>query len=380
MHNAISPLTKLTLLLLAMTTMMSNVAVITTLPHLKEHFLDEENIEFLSRLMITLPSLAVAFLAPFLGHVIHKVGKYHSVLVALLFFSVFGTMGLYLESLHTILFSRFLLGVTIAVLMIVSTSYIGDYFHGEARHKFMGVQSMFISLGGVLFVVGGGVLSDIEWRYAFALYFIGFLLLPFAFSYLKERASFVPNETNEDLNSDLKYVYLLAFALMSVFYILPTQMPFLIINHFGASGTMAGGIIALAFVSNGIGALIFSKIKNRYSYATIYLIGMFIIAVGFVLIGLVNDIHLFYLTSPIMGFGGGILMTNISAWMLSKAPQHKRVKASGYLTSSLFMGQFFSPILTHPVVSHFGVQHFFVVTGVFLFALVSLFALGRKIL
>lgn len=380
MQNSISPLTKLTLLLLAMTTMMSNVAVITTLPHLKEYFLDEPNIEFLSRLMITLPSLAVAFLAPFLGHLIHRVGKYRSILVALFFFGTFGSAGLYLESLQMILLSRFLLGVTIAVLMIVSTSYIGDYFQGEARHKFMGVQSMFISLGGVFFVVGGGILSDINWRYSFGIYLIGFLLLPMALTHLKERAAFTQNEVSEDLNSDLKYVYLLAFLLMSVFYILPTQMPFLIINNFGASGTMAGSIIALAFVSNGVGALIFSKIKNRYSYSTIYLIGMGIISVGFILIGLVRDVHYFYLTSPIMGFGGGILMTNISAWMLSKAHHTRRVKASGYLTSSLFMGQFFSPIFSQPIVSYFGVQHFFVVTGAFLMGIVFLFFIGRRVL
>ncbi|MBU0720488.1 MFS transporter [bacterium] len=365
MHK-IAKLTKLTLLLIAMTTMMSNVAIITTLPHLKEYFLDTKNIEFLSRLMITLPSLSIAFLAPFLGHLIHKAGRHKSAVSALFFFALTGSAGLYLESLELILFSRLLLGITIAVLMIVSTSLVGDYFQGEARHKFMGVQSAFISLGGVFFVVGGGILSDIHWRYAFGIYLIGFLLIPFALKFLDEKTKPVQDESEVDFNSNLMGVYLLAFLLMLVFYILPTQMPFLIINHFGASSTMAGGIIALAFLSNGLGALMFSKLKNRFSFQVVYLIGMAIIAVGFILIGLVRDVEMFFLTSPIMGFGGGILMTNISAWMLSRAHHTKRVKSSGYLTSSLFLGQFFSPIVFHPVVSYFGVQDFFIVVGIFL--------------
>ena len=42
----ISKLTILTMLLLAMTTSMSNVAIVTTLPHLKEYFTNINNIEF----------------------------------------------------------------------------------------------------------------------------------------------------------------------------------------------------------------------------------------------------------------------------------------------------------------------------------------------
>ena len=350
-----------------MTTMMSNVAIITALPHLKDYFVDEQNIDLLSRLMITLPSLAIAFLAPFLGHLIHKVGKYKSAIVALFLFSSFGSAGMYLESINMILISRLLFGITVAVLMIVSTSLIGDYFSGETRHKFMGLQSAFISLGGVVFVIGGGYLSDFNWRYSFGIYLIGFIFLPFVIKFLKEKPFNEESENTEpNFNTNLLEVYIFAFLLMIVFYILPTQMPFLIMNHFGASGTIAGSIIALAFISNGIGALIFSKLKLKYSYKTIYLIGMSVMSMGFILIGLVRDVNLFFITSPIVGFGGGLLMTNISAWMLSRTNSEKRVKSSAYLTSSLFVGQFFSPIIFHPVVSHFGVQDFFIVVGAFI--------------
>lgn len=374
----INKLTKTTLLLLAMTTIMSNVAIITTLPHLKDYFLDEKNIEFLSRLMITLPSLSIALLAPFLGHLIQKIGKYKSTIIALFLFSIAGSAGLYLDSLYMILFSRLLLGVTVAILMIVSTSLVGDYFDGEARHKFMGMQSAFISLGGVFFVIGGGFLSDLNWRYSFGIYLVGFLLIPLVAKFLKEH-SISNSSIASDFNANLIVIYLLSFFLMIVFYILPTQMPFLIINHFGASGSLAGSIIALAFLSNGVGALSFSHFRKRYTFGTIYLIGMAIISIGFILIGLVRDVHLFFFTSPIMGFGGGLLMTNMSAWMLNRAHHTKRVKSSGYLTSSLFTGQFFSPIVFHPIVSYFGVQDFFIVTGLLLATVVITISLKAKL-
>lgn len=366
-------LTKITLLLISLTTMMANVAVVTVIPHLKEYFTNE-NIELLSRLMVTLPSVSIAILAPFLGHLVFKVGKKPSAIFALILFALTGTTGLYLDSLNMILFSRAIFGIAIAVLMIVTTSLVGDYFQGEQRHKYMGIQTAFVSFGGLIFVIGGGVLSDISWRLPFAIYFIGLVLLPFAIFFLKESKvedSF--SDTLENPNSKLLNIYLLAFLLMLVFFILPTQMPFLMINHFGASGTLTGVIISSAFLFNAFGALSFPKLKQKLNFATIYFVGMGIIALGFIFKGLVNNVYLFFITAPLMGFGGGLLMTNITAWMLSKSEAKKRVKSSGYLTSSLFLGQFFSPIATMPIVKYFGVQDFFIIIGVFI-AICLLFA------
>ncbi|MFA9374909.1 MAG: MFS transporter, partial [Poseidonibacter sp.] len=178
MNSNIKKLTIFTLLLLSMTTSMSNVAIVTALPHLKEYFTNVENIEFYSRLMLTLPSLVIALLAPILGHIIFKFGKKRSAIIALVIFSISGSSGLYLDSLEMLLASRAVFGVSIATLMIVSTSLVGDYFKAQSRHKFMGYQSSFMAIGGVIFVTGGGFLSDISWRYSFGIYLIGFLLLP----------------------------------------------------------------------------------------------------------------------------------------------------------------------------------------------------------
>ncbi len=363
---------------MSMMTMMSNVAIVTTLPHLSSVFKDVENIEFLSRLMITLPSLAIAFLAPFLGHVVSRFGKKSSAMVALVFFSVFGSAGLYLETIYELLASRFFFGIAIAVLMIVSTSLIGDYFKDEARHKFMGLQSAFMALGGVFFLVGGGFLSDLNWRYPFGIYLVGFFIIIFVAKFLVHKESDLEQET--EIIHNLFPIYILAFLLMMIFYILPTQMPFLIINVFHANGTLAGEIIATAFIFNALGAMSFVFLKKRFDFKTIYMIGMGIVAIGFILIGLVENVYLFFVTSPIMGFGGGVLMTNITAWMLSHAHHTKRVKSSSYLTSALFLGQFSSPIVFHPFVSYFGVEHFFEVVGVLLLTiLVALYFYRRSL-
>ncbi len=376
--NNIKKLTIFTLLLLAMTTSMSNVAIVTALPHLKDYFTQADNINFYSRLMLTLPSLVIALLAPILGHIIFKYGKKRSVIIALIVFSISGSAGLYLQTLEMLLFSRAIFGIAVATLMIVSTSLIGDYFKLENRHKFMGYQSAFMALGGVVFVIGGGVLSDINWRYSFGIYLIGFFILPFVLTQINEIVE-TSNNNELEVDSNMYFIYFLAFFFMLIFFILPTQIPFLLIEEFNTSGSFAGTIIAIAFISNALGAISFSKIKDKFSYSTIYLIALFIIAIGFTGIGLVNNIYLFFITSPILGFGGGIMMTNITAWMLSKTSIKKRVKTSGYFTSAIFLGQFSSPIVFHSLVSSLGVQSFFFTIGISLFLIVILLLLYIKV-
>ena len=364
----ISKLTILTMLLLAMTTSMSNVAIVTTLPHLKEYFTNINNIEFYSRLMLTLPSLVIALLAPILGHFIFSFGKKRSLLIALFFFSFFGTAGLYLNSIESLLASRALFGLCVATLMIVSTSLVGDYFKEHDRHKFMGYQSAFMAIGGVFFVVGGGFLSDINWRFPFGIYFIGLVLLPFVILFLKEKKiESTQEELSIDIGKNMLVVYFLAFIYMLLFFILPTQIPFLLIEKFEASGKMAGTVIATAFFCNALGAIAFSKLKKYLNFIAIYLIGITLMALGFSLVGVINHIYFFFITSPFLGFAGGIMMTNATAWMLSKTSHEKRVKSSGYFTSAIFLGQFLSPIVFHPFLDFLEIQDFFLYIGLSLF-------------
>jgi len=375
-------MTIFTLLLLSMTTMMSNVAIVTALPSLKAQFVYIEDIEFYSRLMLTLPSLVIAILAPILGHIIFRFGKKKSTLFALTLFALSGSAGLYLNSIEMLLLSRAIFGISVASLMIVSTSLVGDYFKESQRHKFMGYQSAFTAFGGIMFVTGGGFLSDISWRLPFGIYLIGALLLPLVYKYLKEvTVNTTISEADENINSNMFFIYFLAFFFMLIFFILPTQIPFLLIESFNTSGSTAGMIIAIAFFSNALGAMFFSKLKTRYDFSTIYIIGAIITGIGFSSIGLVTNVNYFFLTSPIVGFGGGIMMTNITAWMLSKTHIKKRVKTSGYFTSSLFLGQFFSPIIFHPVISLMSVQEFFLLIGVSLLIIMivsSIFIKTRK--
>jgi MFS family permease len=362
--NQVTIKTKIALLMLAMLGIMSNTAIITSIPQFENIFSDVNKIDLLARLMITLPSLIIAMSSPFLAHIIHKTSIVKSAAVGLFFFGLFGTAGLYLSDIYSLLLSRLFLGIAIAIIMIVSTTLIGTYFQHEARYKFMGLQNSFVSIGAVLFITSGGFLSDIGWRYPFALYFISIFMLYFVVKNIDEPQNIDECLEEIEISGNLLLVYFLGFMLMVIFYTLPTQMPFLIMNHLKASGALTGLIISDTMLFYALGALSFAILRKYFNYGNIYIIGFTALSIGFIIIGNITTITPFFLIAPIVGFGGGLLMTTTTSWMLDLAHHSDRTKASGYLTSAIFGGQFASPILFHPFVSFFGLQYFFVVLGV----------------
>lgn len=363
--KTINKLSIFTLLLLAMLSTISNVAIITAVPSLKLHFSEVTNIEFLSRLMITLPSLAIAVLAPFLGHVVYRFGKKKSAILAVIVFSLAGSSGLYLNNIESLLASRVLFGVAVAVIMIVSTSLVGDYFSADKRAKYMSLQNAFASFGGIVLVTGGGALADISWRYTFGIYLLGVLIIPLIITQVKEikKEDVAHIVEDEKTSGNVVFIYLLAFAYMSVFFIMPTQIPFMIINKYGASGQFAGLVISTFLVSNALGGFVFAKLKKYFTHRTIFLLGLCIFGVGFIGYGLINNLNYFFIPAHIAGLGAGIMMTNITTWFLKFTTLKNRVKNSGYFTSSLFLGQFASPIIFFNIAKDIGVQEFLFTLG-----------------
>ncbi len=345
---------------MALLTMMSNVAIVTALPHLSQEYSEVKHIELLSRLMLTLPSFIVAIFAPFASKYIYNIGLKRSAIIALVIFVLAGSSGLFIYNIYLLLASRMLFGVGVAVLMIVSTSLVGNLFHKEDRDKFMSLQMAFTALGGMVFVFLGGFLSDIHYNYAFGVYLVGIAILAMVVWHIPDDEDIKkPSFASVTLNPNIYKIYILGFIVSALFFLLPTQFPFLLINHFHASGKLTALIISSAFIANALGSLTFRVLHRYMGYGEIYYLGLCVMATAMILIGHIDNPYMFFISSPMIGFSAGLLMTTISVWMLSFTNETNRIKSVSYLTMSMFAGQFLSPILTYPLSTVYGVKNLF---------------------
>ncbi len=378
MSKTINKNIQISLLLIATMGVMSGITVVSSLPLISKTFSTVPNIEFLSKLMLTIPSMIIALFAPIAGIIVDKFGRLKPLYTGIILFVVGGSSGFYLENFYTILAGRAVLGIAVALLMTSSTALIGDYLDEIGRHKFMAIQGMAVAIGGIMFITAGGFLAQLHWSYPFAIYILPLFFLPLLATSLYEPKKHIHLESEIEIEAKLWPVYITAYFAMVLFYMLPTQLPYLIIDKLHGEPSTIGFVISVAMFFNAMTSRQYAKLKRRFSYKQIYIITFIFFGIGLFIISQAHSIAQLFYSTAFIGIGFGLILVNTNSWFLAKVPAHKRGKASGMLASSFFLGQFSSPLLLEPIVKIYGIQGLFlIVSGIAVMISLILFVKGK---
>ncbi|HEU4326978.1 MAG TPA: MFS transporter [Roseiflexaceae bacterium] len=364
--DRVSALARALLWLVATLTVMAGATIAPALPAMQQHFAAVPNADVLVRLVLTVPAIVITVGAPLAGRLVDSWGRKPVLLAAMLLYGVAGAAGYLLDNLVALLASRALLGLAVAGVMTANTTLIADLFEGEARQRFLGVQSAFTSVGGVVFLLLGGWLAEQSWRLPFLVYLASLALFPFVLSSVPAHGGEARTGGAQDSGlpwRGLLPIYLAAFGGLIFFYTIPTQLPFFLAERFGASPTVSGGAIALASGFGAVGALCFPWVKARLSYLQIVALNFVTAGVSLALIGLAPAPALVVLGLLAFGTSSGIVAPNVSVWLTNIVPPQGRGRALGLLTASIFLGQFASPIISQPLAGRAGLSGMYMALG-----------------
>jgi MFS family permease len=357
---------KAALLLVSSLTVMSNATIAASMPLMAEVFRDTPHAEFLTKLILTTPALTIVVCAPLAGAFIDRFGRIRFLYANLVLYGFAGGSGFVLDSLQHILIGRALFGVAVAGIMTTSTTLLGDYYTGEARIRYASTQSLFMSLGGVVFIGAGGILSEFSWRWPFLIYLVSWAVLVPAMRFLDEPPRHAHRSSAEPDHpapvAALALAYVLIFFALVMFYMTPVQLPFLLRDIGISSSALAAGPIVIGSLASGASAMVLSRLRKTMGYVTVYAISMMLIAIGYGIIASTHSYAVVLAGAAISGFGVGIIFTNSGLWVTALAPARLRGRLLGMMTAALYLGQFSSPILVQPAVSGVGLSGAF---GVF---------------
>ena len=341
---------KITLLVASSFTVMAGATIAPAQPGMEAAFSRVPNIDFLVRLVLTLPAIFIALGAFIAGALIDRFGRKTPMLIGLLLYGLSGTSGLYLITVEQILIGRALLGVSVAAIMTTSTTLIADYFFGDERNRFMGLQAACMGFGGVFFLIGGGALADISWRAPFIVYAAAFLLFPLALSSIFEpEGAGERNKSGEETELSLDVILLLAFIgalcfiIMMIFYSIPVQLPHYLKNMGVKKNILTGVALASMTLVSSIFSLFYQVAKRRLDFISIYIILFALLGLGYFLLAQARTYLEVIPALLIAGAGLGFFMPNTSVLAVSRVPERFRGRAVGVVTSFIFLGQFASP-------------------------------------
>lgn len=369
-YNPDSLIVKSTLLLSSTMIVFAAASLTPALPAMQAHFANLDNVGLLVKLVIAIPSLFILLGAPLIGIGVDYVGRKKILVVSVILFGLFGTLGFFIPSIFGILVSRALLGLATAGITTSVITLIGDYYSGQTRVKVLGLQAAFIGIGAVTALLIGGVLADFNWRNPFLIHLLAFLLLPLILFVLKEPERIVKKQQSSSTESAQKienqpqfsemkvpmkllvFIYFTALLGEVMLYLVPVHLPFYLQAMTGANAKENSIAIAAMTLFFIIGSLLFAKLKERLNYMTVVIVSLGLVSISYEIVGFVNHYALVLFGLTICGLGAGFLVPNLDSWLTATVPSIYRGRAVGGLTASTFLGQFLSPILTQPIIQN----------------------------
>ena len=353
--------------------------VIPALPKILNSFEGEANAELLVRLFLTMPYLFTAIGAPLAGYIIDRFGRKRLLLGSVFLFGLSGTSASYLESLYLMIAGRALLGLAAGGISTACIALIADYYESEKRQKIMGLQISSMSFCAMFFLIFGGVLADISWRYPFYLYSIAFIILPTGFYFITEPRRGITHEVSQSKSvvDDFPYlkivsIYGLTFIITAASFLTGILFPFFAEELSVTSSTQLGLSMALStlcitFVASGYG-----KIKSRFRFIDIMTASIYLSAIGFIVLYLSTNFTHAILGLLFLSAGMALFLPNINLWVNTVSPEAYRGRAIGGLTTCHFLGRFFSPFIAQPITDQFSLASTFGIVSGFLLIFATL--------
>jgi MFS family permease len=380
-HNPNLVLIKITLLLTSTLTVMAGATIAPSLPAMEEHFANIDRAEYLVKLALTIPGLFIAIGGFVVGISIDRIGRKPLLIGSTLLYACAGSAGFVLNSLWAIIFSRALLGLAVAGTMTGVMTIITDYYQGQKRASFMGLQAAAMGLGGMVFVIIGGISADFNWRFPFLTYLSSLAVLVLIAIALYEpepdkkrvtKSYLIPKLTKELIG----IIYALAMTYMVAYYLIFVQLPFYLKEISNASAAESGIALGISTLAGAIASCGYGALKKHLDFSNIIILALVLTAIGQSIVGIGKNYHGYSYQVVlcgliVAGLGFGLMMPNLSNWLASIVPNRLRGRALGGLTTFIFLGQFISPILSQPIIKTVGFGNTYSLSGILLLQLAT---------
>jgi MFS family permease len=336
------------------------VLLAPVLPKMQDHYDTVAGAKALVPVVLTIPALSLALLAPFAGVIIDRLGRKRLLVVAAVLYSLFGTAPLWLDSLGVIVASRALVGVCEAAIMTCCTTLIGDYYTGRTRDRYLALQTVCTTGSATAFFVLGGAIGSSGWRAPFWLYAVGLLLAPAMAAFLP-RSGPVDAAEAEDTPREaarpfpvrkMAGICTLSVFGAIVFYTVPVETAYLLDDLGVESSGVIGLATALASAATMAGCIVFARLSGRPERRLPAIFAL--CAAGFVVMSSAGTPAVLIAGAVINCVGTGLLLPSLVTWAMSRLEYADRGRGTGLFMAAFFFGQFICPLILIAVESAVG--------------------------
>lgn len=346
MKTQISKKVTFTILSISLLTVMAGAAMAPALGTIREHFSSSSDI--LIQFVVSLPALFIIITNLWFSYICRFFKTKTIAVVGLLLYVTSGSVAFFADNMVLLLILRSLLGISVGLIMPLSTGLLFFYFPPKEQAKLMGLAGAMSQMGGVIATMLAGLLANIAWNYAFLVYLLGLIALILVLAYLpNDRITASGNISIKSLSKFHPSVTGMLFV-MVIFFIFPTN--FAIISS--QTTNLSSDEITIIMVGLDLVAvfmgLLFGKIMNvmpkimKYFAPLLFMFGYICYAYG------VSSAYLI-VGSLLIGMANGIAIPYLNTIASIKGGKDAATTVMPLISASLYLGQFISPIIVNPL-------------------------------
>lgn len=341
-----------TILSISLLTVMAGAAMAPALWAVKAHFTGKPDL--LIQFIVSLPALFI-IVTNLCFPLLCRVAKTKSIAVAgLVLYIVSGTGAFFLEDISTILILRALLGVSVGMIMPLSTGLLSYYFPPEDQSRLMGLCAAMNQIGGVIATLIAGVLAKVGWNYAFLVYSMGLFVLVLMLLFLPNERLDAPKGSGGFIHN-LKRFYpsvLGMLLLMICFFIFPTNFSAVCVKTTNLDPIAVTVIMVALDVVAALVGLVFGGMMRWFRLSVKYFAPMFFL-LGYLCFALSQSLPSLLAGCLFIGIATGIGVPYLNTIASIKAGQDAVTTVMPLLSAALYAGQFLSPLVATPIAAKF---------------------------
>ena len=337
-----------TILSMSLLTVMAGAAIAPALGIIKAHFSDASAMQV--QFIVSMPALLIIVTNLFFLPLSRILRTRAIATTGLLLYVVAGAGCFFIDDIWLLLLLRAILGISVGLIMPLSTGLLAYYFPPEEQARLMGLSAAMNQMGGVVATLLAGLLATIEWNYAFLVYLLGLIALAMVWLWLPDEQlgsankRGVPFQPRQLLKFHPSVVGML--LLMMIFFIFPTNFAVVATQQLELQTELITLImVGLDVVAFFVG-MVFGGVMNRFRQSVKYF------APTFFLIGyaayLVPNVLMVVLGSAFIGVANGVGVPYLNTIASIKGGKNSATTVMPLLSAALYLGQFVSPIIVTP--------------------------------
>ena len=341
-----------TILSISLLTVMAGAAMAPALWAVKAHFADKPDL--LIQFIVSLPALFI-IVTNLCFPLLCRLMKTKSIAVAgLVLYIVSGTGAFFLEDISAILILRALLGVSVGMIMPLSTGLLSYYFPPEDQSRLMGLCAAMNQIGGVIATLIAGVLAKVGWNYAFLVYSMGLFVLILVLLFLPGERLHSPKGSGGFFRN-LKRFYpsvLGMLLLMICFFIFPTNFSAICVKTTSLDPIAVTIIMVALDVVAALVGVVFGGMMRLFRLSVKYFSPAFYL-LGYLCLAISQSISSLLAGCLFIGIANGIGVPYLNTIASIKAGQEAATTVMPLLSAALYAGQFLSPLVATPLAVKF---------------------------